>query len=335
MVIVGIDENGLGFRNQRMIGPLVITASAFRRKREYRLNSNSFWNELREIVSKNRSDTDRLVVCDSKQLFKSNDQKAYRLGESTALAFYSVLNRKLAGDFDKDFLPSIDLDNKYLPDGCSINWESSLCGSGTPYNLPAWKVEVNLIADISRRLRNVLSKQSIEFVSWKSKVFCPWALNKAQRKNLDKYWLEIQTIADFISLFLKNYPDEKICFFSGKVDGWGRSKISSCLGERFEIISSFSREGKDIFKISFMGKKAEVSFVKAADKFIFPVSLSSIFGKYIREIFVRRINESLKKLDNSIEWCGGYRQGKKFDRFLGKAMKIAVREGIPKECLLR
>jgi len=310
MLIVGIDENGLGFRNQRMLGPLVVTATAFRIERGYDFNKDFFWNELKRVVSKDKSDKKNLIVCDSKELFKSNDQKTYKLAESTVLAFYSL------GD-------------------CPVNWKSSLCGIGAPYNLPAWKVETQFIENISEKLKEVLRKKRIEFIFWKSGIFCPSILNKTGEKNLDKYWLEVQTIGDFINLFLENYPEEEISFFSGKIDGWGKKKILSCLGERFEIQPVPTKEGMDIFTVFHKKKKLKLCFIKSGDKFIFPISLSSIFGKYIREIFIRRINEFFQKFDSSLDWCGGYRQGRRFDGFLKRAAEIATMERIPQECLLR
>ena len=335
MLIVGIDENGLGFRNQRMLGPLVVTAIAFRIERGYDFNKDFFWNELKGIVSRDRKDKARLIVCDSKELFRSNDQKAYELGESTVLAFYSLLNRRLPQAFDNDFFSKIVLNGQSLLTDCPVDWENSPCGNGAPYNLPAWKTETQFIKNISEKLREVLRKKKIKFIFWKSRIFCPSAVNKAQEKNLDKYWLEAQTIGDFINLFLENYGEEEISFFSGKIDGWGKKKVLSCLGERFEILSSISKPGMDIFRIASKGRKVKLYFVKSGDKFIFPITLSSIFGKYVREISIRRINEFFRKFDSSLDWCGGYRQGKKFDSFLKKAAEIVAVERIPQECLLR
>lgn len=334
MLIVGIDENGLGFRNQRMLGPLVVTATAFRIKRGYDFNKDFFWNELKKVVSKDKSDKKSLIVCDSKELFKSNNQKTYKLAESTVLAFYSLLNRKLPQDFDNDFFSEIVFNGQGFLNDCPVDWKSSLCGIATPYNLPAWKVETQFIKNISEKLKEVLRRKKIEFIFWKSRIFCPSALNKAGGQNLDKYWLEVQAIGDFINLFLENY-EEEISFFSGKIDGWGEKKILSCLGERFEILPFPAKEGMDVFTVFHKGKKLKLCFIKSGDKFIFPISLSSIFGKYIREIFIRRINEFFQKFDSSLDWCGGYRQGRKFDCFLKRVAEIATMERIPQECLLR
>ncbi len=335
MIIVGIDENGLGLRNQRMLGPLVVTATAFRVERDYDFNNDFFWNELRGVISRNRRDKSSLIVCDSKELFQSNNQRTYKLGESTALAFYSLLNGRLPQDFDNDFFPQIIVNRQFFLSDCPVNWESSLCGNGTPYNLPSWKVETELVRDLSKKLTQSLSQKRIEFIFWKSRIFCPSTLNRAQAKNLDKYSLEIQTIGDFIDLFLKNYGEEKISLLSGKIDGWGKHKILSYLGERFEILSYHAKEGVDAFTVCCKGKKLKVCFIKSGDKFIFPIALSSILGKYIREVFVRRINEFFQRVDSSLGWCGGYRQGVKFDGFLKRASQIVATKRIPQECLLR
>lgn len=335
MLIVGIDENGLGFRNQRMLGPLVITASAFRIDRVYDFNNDFFWSELKQVISKHKTDNESLIVCDSKELFKSNDRNTYRLAESTVFAFYSLLNRKLPRDFDNDFSSKIVLHEQDLFSDCPVDWTNSLCGVGTPYLLPAWKVERKFIRDISERLEKVLCEKRMEFVFWKSRIFCPCTLNKAGGKNLDKYWLEVQTIGEFIDLLLDDYGEEEITFFSGKIDGWGKKKILTCLGERFKIEHFATQEGMDMFIVFHKGKKVKLCFIKSGDKFIFPISLSSIFGKYIREIFITRINEFFQKFDSSLDWCGGYRQGRKFDSFLKRAAQIAIMERIPEECLFR
>jgi hypothetical protein len=335
MVIVGIDENGLGLRNQRMLGPLVVTATAFRIERGYDFNKDFFWDELKEVISKEKSSQKKLIVCDSKELFRSNDQNTYRLGESTALAFYFLLNGRLPQDFDNDFFPGIAVNGESILMDCPADWKRSHCGNGFPYKFPVWEVETQFIKNISEKLRKVLKEKRIEFIFWKSKVLCPFALRKGEEKNLDKYWLEAQSISDFIDLFLENYGKEEIFFFSGKIDGWGKKKILHCLGERFEILPSLSKEKIDFFTVCSKGKKLNLYFIKSGDKFIFPISLSSIFGKYIREIFIKRINEFFQKYDSSLYWCAGYRQGKKFDSFLKTASEIAEMERIPQECLLR
>lgn len=335
MLVVGIDENGLGLRNQRMLGPLVVTATAFRVQRDYDFNNDFFWKELKRVVSRHRRDKASLIVCDSKELFQSNNQNTYKLGESTALAFYYLLNGRFPGDFDNDFFSQIIVNGQCLLSDCPVNWKSSLCGNGTPYNLPLWKVETQFIRDVSEKLRESLSEKRIEFVFWKSRIFCPSTLNRAQAKNLDKYSLEIQTIGDFINLFLENYGEEEISFFSGKIDGWGKHKILSCLEERFAILPSPSKGREGAFTVSCKGKKLKVRFVKSGDKFIFPMALSSILGKYIREVFVKRINEFFQRFDSSLGWCGGYRQGRKFDGFVKRAAEIVATERIPQECLLR
>jgi len=335
MLVVGIDENGLGLRNQRMLGPLVLTAVAFRIERSYDFNRDFFWNELKEVVSRNRKDKGHLIVCDSKELFRSNNHKACGIGESTVFAFYSLLHGRLPQEFDNDFLPEIILNGQSLHRDCPVGWEDSLCANGSPYALPAWEVKTKFIRDTSEKLRNILRKKGIEFTFWKSRVFCPSALNKAERHGIDKYWLEVQAIGDYINLFLKNYGEEEISFFSGKIDGWGKKKIIDCLGERFEILSSLSKADADLFIISKKVKKFKLRFIKSGDKFVFPMALASILGKYIREIFIKRINEFLRKHDSSLDWCGGYRQGNRFDSFVKKAAKIVVRERVPAECLLR
>lgn len=335
MLIVGIDENGLGLRNQRMLGPLVVTATAFRVRRDYDFHKDFFWSELRKIVSKNRKDKASLIVCDSKELYQSNNQNTYKSGESTALAFYSLLHQRFPQDLDNDFFSSIIVNGQCLLSECPVSWKSSLCGNGAPYNLPSWKVETQFVNRASEKLRQVLRIKRIEFIFWKSRIFCPSAVNKAKAKNFDKYWLEVHSIGDFIDLFLKNYGEEEISFFSGKINGWGKQKILSCLGGRFEILPSPSEGEADIFTVSCKGRKSKVYFVKSGDKFIFPIALSSILGKYIREIFVRRINEFFQKFDRSLDWCGGYRQGEKFDAFVKRATEIADKERIPRDCLLR
>ncbi len=335
MLIVGIDENGLGFRNQRMLGPLVVTASAFRIDRGYDCKRDFFWNELKQVVSREKTDKQSLIVCDSKELFQSNHRKTYELAESTVLAFYSLLNRRMPRDFDEDFFPEIILPGHSVFRECPVDWEGSLCGMGTPYSLPAWKAEIHSVEDVSEKLRKELRKKRIEFIFWKSRIFCPSTLNKAGGKNLDKYWLEVEAIADFITIFLENYREEEVSFFSGKIDSWGEKKILSCLASRFAVQPCPGEAGIDIFAVSHKGKKVKLHFIRSGDKFIFPISLSSIFGKYIREIFVKRINEFFQKFDSSLDWCGGYRQGGKFDGFLKRAIEIATMEKIPRECLLR
>jgi len=333
MLVVGIDENGLGLRNQRMVGPLVVTATAFRMERDYDFNNDFFWDALNEVVSKDEKDDDRLIVSDSKEVFKSGSPKTYRRGESTIFAFYSILKGRFPKDFDTDLLSQLVVNSRFFLSECGI--KSSHCRNGSPWNLPTWGAEIELVRNKSEKLRDMLRENKIELVFLKSKILCPFVLHKAERENLDKYWCEAQTIADFVNMFLEEYGAGEISVFSGKIDGWGRNKILDCFSGRFKLCQSNIEDGQDVFTVSSRGKSLRLHFVKSGDKTIFAIALSSIFGKYIREIFIKRINEFFQKFDDSLDWCAGYDHGRKFDDFIKKAVKIASMMRIPKECLLR
>ncbi len=299
MHVIGIDENGLGLTGQAMTGPLVVTATGFK------IEEDSF--PIKPPFCLNN----KILVCDSKDLFKSVDRKSssmksYRLGETTSLSFLSLLEDKVPKNFDEEIL------RKILINSLPCNLKEKHCFFGYPLNLPVWIdfFSKNLVTYLKKKLQ----EKGVKFTYCKCALLCPHILYKKDKYRQESYAMG-QIISDWMETKVKG---EEHIILLGRIKNY-----------KGDVIKKWWKE----FCFSFDTKN--VRFITKGDKTEFPISLSSIIGKYIREIFIERINNYFRQFDPKIPLISGYRQNKSFDIFIEKAKIICNRENIPLSCLVR
>jgi len=292
--ILGIDENGLGFTNQSMIGPLIVTATGFEIEGDiFPLNP--------PFVFENK-----ILVCDSKDLFKRASVKSYITGEITSICFLSILKKNdTIKNFDNDIFNKFNINNP----PCKLR--KSMCFFKYPLNLPLWSN--SFPQELIKSLEVYLAEKNIKFIYCKFAVLCPYVLYK---KN--KYTIETIAIGRIIKDWLNKIKNKNNRILVGNIRNYTKKKIEKCWKENNLLFDTNN-----------------VEFIKKGDKTEFPISLSSIIGKYIREIFIKRINEYFYQYDNTIPFCAGYRQNQTFDIFIEKVKTICKQNNISLSCLVR
>lgn len=299
MHILGIDENGLGLTNQGMLGPLVVTATGFQ------VEGDMFPIDPPFHLN------DKIRVCDSKVLFKSGDRRtstmrSYRLGEVTSLSFLSLLEERIPDNFDGEILRTIII-NK-LP----CQFKSEHCFFNSPLSTPLWANSIP--EEILTHLRSKLQQEGIVFTYCKCALLCPKLLYKK-----DKYRREVYAIGQIIEDWLQNIGnDTEHLVLLGKVKNYSKS---------------FIQKWWEHFGFSF--KAINIEFVTKGDQTEFPISLSSVIGKYIREVFIERINKYFRQFDSDLPLVSGYRQNERFDEFVQKVIPFCRENSIPFSCLVR
>jgi hypothetical protein len=309
MFYLGIDENGLGFTGQSMLGPLIVTGTGFyvdslHSPQEFPLKP-PFTFRIKGGVK----------VCDSKQLFKSSDRgttamSSYRLGERTSLNFLSMLTGKLPQNFDNDVLDKILL----TPLPCFLWQYREPCFFESPLGIPLWEKTISI--NFVNELKDEINRHGIEFIFCKCVILCPQVLYGE-----DKYRKEAQAmgsiIAEWEQTVLQTSRKQSIALL-GRIKNYSDEKIWRWWRE-------------DGFPFS----NTNIKFITKGDMTEFPISLSSIIGKYIREVFIERINRYFRYYDPQIPFNSGYKQSKVFDAFVEKALPICKKNGVPHSCLVR
>jgi len=240
---------------------------------------------------------EKIKVDDSKNIFKAKQINTYKIGETTALSFISFLKGKNLVDFDRDIFKEFNL----LNNPCNL---SGFCFSN-PLKIPVW-------ADSLEDIDDFLKEKKIRFIYFKFCFLCPKLLYKK-----DKYQKEAEAILKIILDWQNfiNTKDYKV--YCGKIKNFSKQTVKSWFKEEGFLLDD------------------NIEFITKGDKKEFVIALSSIVGKYIREIFIKRINDYFFQYNKNIPFCCGYRQNKKFDEFIEKIKPICQRNNIELSCLLR
>jgi len=292
MLVVGIDENGLGPR----LGPLVATAS------------------LLEVEDHSLLSTD--ILPESKQVFTSG--KRMEKGENLVLSFYSLLKGYIPSS------PSQILSDLLLP-------LADTCTSPLPHCLPAfelpyWTAQSSIREDVAH---HYLQKLGARLLEVKSVILCPAQLNK-RLKSYNKNRIDYLSFEELMVYYREKFAGKEILFLCGAI---GKTKDYSGFFSRLASLSYKTQREEDAVCYIFPSF-AEVRFIENGDNKYFPIALSSLFGKYIRELFIEQLNRFFQSYVASLPHCSGYWDSTT-GRFLEETAKLRQQLNIPEECFIR
>ncbi len=255
---VGADENGLGAR----LGPLVVTAVLARVSEQGRRTLS------RKLPRAIRADLD-----DSKRLLTHTDVS---LGEAWARALASDAVSSPSELFEQ---LSLEGSNE-LKRPC----ESHVAGQCWNARGEAFVAPASDVARI-RKHRASLAERGVELLSVRSSVVCTKTLNDAKQRGTNRFVSDLHAMESLL-IRARSEAGGEIEAVCGKVGGIAEySKYFGPLSGRLHAILA---EGRARSGYRFPGL-GEVHFVRDADADDPLVSLSSLVGKYVRELFMSRI----------------------------------------------
>ena len=305
MYIVGIDENGFGPK----LGPLVVTGTIFKIDDEY--NNHNF----KKTSLENR-------VEDSKDIFKQNIRSKAK-GEDIVLSYYYLLFKKYPQDAD-EFLSAIAFpsifSNAYHCEGIyrKICWHPKL-------SIPIWERETPSI--------NPQWETSLEEIQ--SIICCPREFNQELKKNPNKMLVNLSYFERLMNYYQEKYGSN-ILFLCGKIGGIkDYLKYSNFLNNKHRCQPLNITDDVSSYLSSSLGK---ISFIKNGDQSEFPIALASIFGKYIREIFIERLNLNFPAEIRNDHYISGY-YNHITDSFIKNVLsnyqKLDIPESYLENCFIR
>ncbi len=314
--IVGIDENGLGPR----LGPLVVTGLALESAGgEY--DRTGLWKAFADFSA------DGTGIGDSKEVSGFGDMAG---AEEISLALARLLSGKTFESAD-DFLGFASLTP--FEQLCSSPSRTPCFASGA--GLPAFAPAEGFpgrIADLADRLSGCATAAGAAFISIRSNIYCPARYNAyfARLPDARKSNLNFKAFEEVIEHFTESFGEQAL-YLCGKVMNL---KFYS---KYFDFLSAFeiqSSEEMHLVSEYGLGGLGRVRFIHDGDRLDLPISLASIFGKYVREIYVSRLNGFFGKVFPDLKPASGYNDS--VTKVLIDRAKPALRDlAVDPSCFLR
>ena len=305
MLVMGVDENGLGPR----LGPLVATSVALQTPRYARA-------ALRERGL-------ALGLTDSKE---TGGFGRMRFTESVALALLKRGGAGLPGSAD-------GLLDRVSPD---LRERLRACCPDDPTAEQCWAVDLPLPAfggDESHGetlLDRLVGRSSLRVVDVQSRVACAGVLNAKLAAGKNKLAVDLELFEDLISSVHGRHgsPLLVVCGMIGGIRDY------AARFERFDsarVHALPGRRGQRRYCVDGVG---EIRFEVDADARHLPVALASIVGKYLREVCMRRIGEFYQIDTPGLKLASGYHDPVT-TRFIDATQGSRRTRGIADSCFRR
>jgi len=300
---VGADENGLGAR----LGPLVVTAVLARVSERGRRTLS------RKLPRAIRADLD-----DSKRLMSHTD---VALGEAWARALTRVPVTTPTELFERLSLEG----SSKLKKRC----ESHVAGQCWNDRGESFLADTAAVQRITKH-REALAERGVELLSVRSSVVCTKHLNDAKQSGTNRFVADLNAMEHLV-LELRAQAGGEIEAVCGKVGGIAEySKFFGPLSGRLHAILG---EGRARSGYRFPGL-GELHFVRDADAADPLVSLASLVGKYVRELFMSRIGLHYADRKSEEKRPSGYHDPVTAD-FVLRSASLRQNRKIPDHCFER
>lgn len=303
MLVMGVDENGLGPR----LGPLVATSVAIRAP-DYRRAA---------LCARGLA----LGLTDSKE---TGGFGRMAFTESVALALLGLTGTRPT---DADTLlervwPGA---TRSLRPCCPDDGTAAQCW-GVNLSLPAFGGDPTEGTD---RIGRLVGRSALEWVDVQSRLACAGVLNEKHNRGTNKLDVDLAMFEDLITATRDTHgaPMLVVCGMIGGI----RDYASRFRRVGDEVRTLRGRRGQRRYAISNLG---EVRFEVDADARHLPVALASIVGKYVREVSMLRIGEFYRRSVPDLRLASGYHDPVTH-RFIQQTQGPRRRLGIAVDCFRR
>lgn len=305
MLVMGVDENGLGPR----LGPLVATSVALQVPRYARAALCARGLALGLTDSKEAGGFGRMAFT-----------------ESVALALVKRGGAVLPGSVD-GFLDQVSPQTR---------GRLRACCPDEPTARQCWALDLPLPVfggDVSygeRLLEQLVGRSSLRIVDVQSRIACAGVLNAKLAGGENKLAVDLELFEDLICAVHDRHgsPLLAVCGMIGGIRDYA-SRLS-----RFDsrpVGELVGRRGQRRYRVDGVG---EIRFEVDADARHLPVALASIVGKYVREISMRRIGEFYRQGSPGLRLASGYHDPVT-TRFIDATESSRRRLGIAPACFRR
>ena len=305
MLVLGVDENGLGPR----LGPLVATAVLLRTG-SYR---RAAW------CSRGRA----LGLTDSKE---TGGFGRMRFIESVALALLSLDGRATPTGADALLERVWPQSTSALRACCPDDRTAAQCWA-VDVPLPVFGGDPGAGIDLIDRL---VGRSSLAVLQVESRVACAGVLNAERAVGRNKLDVDLALFETLIASAREHHegPLLAICGMVGGIRDYP-SRLRRFEGADVRTLSS--RRGQRRYLVRDVG---ELRFEVDADARHLPVALASIVGKYVREVGMLRIAEFYRRSDPTLNPVSGYHDSLT-SRFIERTRTTRRNLAIAPDCFQR
>jgi hypothetical protein len=277
----GIDENGLG----PLLGPLVVTGAL-----------SSMTHEGCEPLRGAARGAPRLV--DSKRIFS---QRTLRGGEALALALIEIFNGARPSSMG-ELLTLLRCESAGpFPPPCRLGLVAPFCLS-SDLELPIWCTREEA-AEAASALGPRLEEAGLCEGCIVSAVWCPNLLNGRLSEGVNKFSVDLRAFLDVARVLGSRGAGGGIDVVAGKVGS--RADYGAELERFFGEPPRLLRRGRQ--ESAYEVGDFRLRFVLDADDAFVHVSIASIVGKYVREVFMEAVSRFSAALCGPGRRPSGYR----------------------------
>jgi ribonuclease HII len=303
MLLVGVDENGLGPR----LGPLVVTS----------VEARAVDDAAAKIACSRPRGKLKERLDDSKKLVSYADSS---LGEAWARAFIrdtstpeELLHALLADPPEtlRSFCPQ---------DHVGQCWDAAT---------ETFRAEEAMVDEVRADLDRLAAK-GLRIERVRVALVCTKVINDRAARGQTRFEVDLHTMEKLV-LAIREESSEDVRAFCGKVGGYDR--YSASFGPLSGRLHAVVEEGRARSTYRFPGI-GEISFVRDADATNMLVSLASLVGKWARDLVMARIVRYHRAEDPSLPDASGYHDPVS-TRFIDSSRLTRRKRGVPDECFER
>jgi ribonuclease HII len=303
VIIVGVDENGLG----PLLGPLVTTAVSL---------------ELKRYRPEHHAEVGRALGIDDSKATAGFGQMA--LAEGLALALVEALTGALPTDIDALFEVLLLDAPATLRVPCPRGSRPQ-CWS-VPLALPCFGGDVRAGREVLRKL----GKAGLRPLHVRSALACTGDLNTRLRKGQSRVEVDLELMERLV-LDARDKTGEDLRAICGMVGGI-RNYLARMRHLPLRGITAARTPRPTLaFEVQGVG---HVRFEIDADANHLPVALASMVGKYVRELAMERQNRFYRQHDDSLADVSGYHDPVT-QRFILASTSLRASLGIDDACFRR
>lgn len=300
MIVVGADENGLG----PLLGPLVTTSVAIAVPTYDRARLLRKGHKVGIDDSKSTAGFGKMAVAESLALAVAEQQNGWVPGHADALLEALSLH------------PPQQLRKRCPPRARAQCWAERV-------PLPCFGGDVGR----GREMLFRLTKQRITIERVRSALACTSYLNEQLAEGVSRVALDLHLMEELL-IDARAHVGQPLLAVCGMVGGI-RDYPKHLRHLRAEPLARTKRV--IAYRSPTVG---EVRFEIDADARHLPVALSSMVGKYVRELWMERQNRFYQSLDPALASVSGYHDPVT-RRFIGASAALRTRLGVPDGCFRR
>ena len=329
LIYAGIDEAGYG----PMLGPLCVAATAFVIADHNMAEGDmcDLWKQLKKVVCRKRTDKrKRIAIDDSKKLKLPNHSEGHhplKFLERGVLSFLAAARDGTSVDFKS----CLDCDDRFFEMLAVIPGHAPWYSSSTP--LPVAHVDDELRIAISR-LRLGMEAEGVTCPLMRCEAIDADSFNRQVELMGVKSNVNFCAVMRHIDAIWKRWPHESPHIVVDRQGGrthYLRDLMTAYPDAQVQILEESDLLSQ--YRIDHNGSQIKISFAVEAESAHLPVALASMIAKYVRELFMIRLNRYFQTLIPELRATAGYTEDAR--RYLADIEALISQRGIERRALIR